>query len=114
MVQRYDPAMTRYRRRSSNDGICIYQDYAKALDSNDFEFAVQKMGGWKQRAQPDLFHQVMRHGKRSANFRKRSSDKELSCLLVQATGLVIKATRSAEPPRLLLLVRQSTFLRAEA
>ena len=93
---RYDPEMTPDQRRSPDNGIWLCQDHAKALDSNDPEFTVENLRRWKQRAQRDSFHRVMRHGDEGAIFGKCPSDEELSCRLRAAAAADLDMFRSSK------------------
>ena len=93
---RYDPGMTPDQRRAPDNGIWLCQDHAKALDSNDPEFTVENLRRWKQQAQRDSFHRVMRHGDAGANFAERPSDEDLSRRLRVAAAADLEKFRRSE------------------
>ena len=93
---RYDPEMTPDQRRSPDNGIWLCQDHAKALDSDDPEFTVENLRRWKEGAQKESFHRVMRHGDAGVNFDVHPSDEELSRRLRAAAAADLAKFRNSE------------------
>ena len=93
---RYDPEMTPDQRRSADNAIWLCQDHAKALDSNDPEFTIVNLRRWKERAQKDSFHRVMRHGDEGTIFGKCPSHEDLSCRLRAAAAADLDMFRRSE------------------
>ena len=93
---RFDPEMTPDQRRSPENGIWLCQDHAKALDSDDPEFTVENLRGWKEEAQKESFHRVMRHGDTGVDFDVYPSDEELSRRLRAAAAADLAKFRDAE------------------
>ena len=93
---RYDPEMTPDQRRSPDNGIWLCQDHAKALDSDDSEFTVENLRRWKEGAQKESFHRVMRHGDAGVNFDVHPSDEELSRRLRAAAAADLAKFRNSE------------------
>ena len=93
---RYDPEMTSDQRRSPENGIWLCQDHAKALDTNDPEFTVENLRRWKEGAQHESFHRVMRHGDAGVDFDIQPSDEELSRRLRAAAADDLAKFRNSE------------------
>jgi hypothetical protein len=58
---RYDPNMSPEERRSAKNGIWMCRDHGTAVDSNDPEFTVERLRGWKKRAEEESWRRVLRN-----------------------------------------------------
>lgn len=63
---RYDAKMTPEERSSAENGIWLCQDHAKAVDSIDPDFTVERLRMWKAQAQRDSWQRVL-HGDGTSN-----------------------------------------------
>lgn len=58
---RYDEKMSQEERSSAKNGIWMFRDHGKAIDSNDPEFTVERLREWKRQAEIDSWRRVLRN-----------------------------------------------------
>ncbi|PUB82947.1 MAG: hypothetical protein DBP02_13330 [gamma proteobacterium symbiont of Ctena orbiculata] len=85
---RYDEKMSPEERSSASNGIWMCRDHGKAIDSNDPQFTVECLRGWKKQAEIYSWQQVLRN--KEVNGPGVTTDKQLQLLIQTAAEKDLK------------------------